>query len=219
MNIDIKKYNEEKFSKIYLGNFQNLKINTFLIDFSYDFNDYYTNIGIPGFYHHFANSNINRFIDNCLIIGNFLYISDKFGIYENDISFNCTTTFCFLKKYKRDSINLRIILSAQKNGKVFIELLETYDDCKKDHDLYVTSRNGLPWNLLEILEFKPYRPCMFPDGYYYEPIKNKFNPPYYDNLPLYINVPFIKEYARHMFKIGPPPPITFDFSKSFMPWI
>jgi hypothetical protein len=40
----------------------------------------------------------------------------------------------------------------------------------------------------------------------YKIMNKEFNPPPYDKLPLYINVPFLDEYARYMFENPPSPP-------------
>jgi len=219
--MDIQKYKKEMFHKKYLGNFQDLRNYRIEIDFSYDFKDYYNSIGIPDFYHPSPNSAINNFIDNCLILGSFIYTANKFGIYEEDFSFNCTTYFYLSNIYKEypEAINTKIALNAQKNGKVLIVVIKTYENIKIHHDLTICARRGLPMELLKMNRFKPHGPCKHQDGYYYGPIENKFISPYYDNLPLYINVPFMKEYARHMFKIGPPIPITYKPYKFLKLWI
>jgi hypothetical protein len=177
------------------------------------------------YYSNNLNQHINLFIDNCLRLGKFIYIANKFGVSQDDFLFDCSANiylsgYCsgnYITKNKEVCLNAHeVAINVGIDEKVSISILETYTKKRSNCYLSIETKTELPRALLEMTNFKPspyHRESM---TFCYIPLNKELFLPQYDSLPLYINVPFMKEYARHMFKVVPPPPISFKPLKFFI---
>lgn len=161
---------------------------------------------------------INDFISSCLMLGCFL---KEINEYES-INYICTSeslwrNYCF--DGKRDGVHVRI----RTIEKEMVEIIMT-DDTARFNKSYteITLNNVVRMNSL--LAYGDYfypniimRPI--PQAYQIDIKFKKLILPPFGKLPLYVNVPYMKTYARDMFKNPPPPPPRIEFNKPLFDWI
>jgi len=161
---------------------------------------------------------INRFIDSCLLMGELLYKAKSSGIPI--ISYCCESAFTlatalYPDQFIRDKehlkfLNIIVRLHTTSDNVVHIHIQESesradYKECE-----FACSQSYCVDHRLQGMNIRPVR-----DGSTYMIMNERFNPPPYDKLPLYINVPFLNEYARYMFENPPSPLPTFKMPIKF----
>jgi hypothetical protein len=161
---------------------------------------------------------IKRFIDSCLLMGELLYKAKNSRIPI--ISYCCESAFTlatalYPEHAIRDNENLKFLnitvrLFTTSDKVICIYLQESdrrmdYNEC-----IFACNRPYFIDRRMPGIDIRPER-----DYNKYSILNKEFIPPPYDKLPLYINVPFINEYARYMFENPPPPPPTFRMPFNF----
>lgn len=214
----IEDYALTAYARYALGNIQEKTARRiFNLDFSCDAEDYlkliYEFIHSERDYR-IAMESIHKMITACLIIGDIQNDLSKWGIplkgFKCDMHFNIQHGEEYRDQQVRYIRSMGVLFQVYPNESVKIVV----DEGRRNNDVGVDL-------LLDIRE--PYLPehlmykyhMLLGGGHLYQVRKIVFNPPPYDTLPLYVNVPFLREYARHMFKNPPPPPVTYTFRHHF----
>lgn len=159
---------------------------------------------------------INRFIDSCLLMGELLYKAKSNGIPV--IRYLCESAFTLATALHPDQniqdikdrespkfLNIVVRLNATSDNIINVHISESerridYKECE-----FTCNRSYYIDRRIPGMDIRPAH-----ESNKYNIINERFNPPPYDKLPLYINVPFMNEYARYMFENPPPPPPTFE---------
>lgn len=208
------------------------------LSFSCNPDDYYNKIDSMGFsYSPYIVKCVEQFIDNCFRLGKFIHIAQKYKIYEEHLDVTCSVKFTMKNAIKRDvydkdyhkfSISARneVIIYTVPNEKVIIQVSKTNHEFKNYNDLMIRTNIGkLPISLLEEAQFKRCRYDILQENKTiglidnnrcYEPLNEPISLPSYNSLPMFINTPYLKEYAIHMFKVDPPPTISYKPLKMFI---
>lgn len=148
---------------------------------------------------------INKFIDSCLIMGGFLYKNRYFRVSEHMCStfFNVSFEdriygeFCIFK--------ISILSVSEEEVVILIDQIEYSKNMQDYHsNTFKTTDRICP-------DIVPgYLIGLDSNNRDYFLRNEVFIPPPFSKLPLYINAPYLKEYARHMLKNPPPPPRYID---------
>jgi hypothetical protein len=162
---------------------------------------------------HRAIHGINKFIDSCLLMGELLYKAKNSGIPI--VGYLCESAFTLVTALYPDQdikdrespkfLNIIVRLHTIIDNVVYIHISESerrtdYKECE-----FTCNRSYYIDRRIPGMDISPAR-----DSNKYNIMNERFNPPPYDKLPLYINVPFMNEYARYMLENPPPPPPTFE---------
>lgn len=210
----------EEYHKIYLGYYDTHFQERRTMPFTCYPEDYYRVIS-P----HIIISNYNSFfkfiydfISSCLMLGCFL---KEIGDHES-IDYICVSESLWKNVYfdgERESVRVRI--RTIKNE--MIEIFMT-DDRGRFNKSYteITINNVVRMNSLLVYGQHFYPDIIMlpiPQTYQINIKFKKLNLPPFDKLPLYVNVPYMRTYARDMFENPPPPPPKIEFNKPLFDWI
>lgn len=156
------------------------------------------------------NTGICSFLEKCLMCGYYMYVFDK---YHVDFSIECKAGILVKVEY---GLYLGIEMSVVSENKIHI--FAQYSDNRRHRynpynnysNLEVHLKEFLPIGILDMCNLRPIPMtglnCNIHNNeccIIHEPIEKTFKPPPYGDLPLYISVPFISEYARMMLERGP----------------
>lgn len=150
---------------------------------------------------------ISNFIESCLILGEFLHEVRSIKICL--IKSYCFTEFFIAEKKQlleqggrlKEPRSIRISMESHEDEKVLLKINSTRSnnypttdiifECPRMYSVY-----GIPG--FDVRRIPGSTACR---------IMNKhFNKPQYKRLPLYINTPFIRDYAKDQYMNPPPPP-------------
>ena len=161
---------------------------------------------------------INDFISSCLMIGCFL---KEIGDHESKY-YICDSESLWRNSYfNGEEYDVRVRIRTIENEMIEIFVIQDKGRFLKSY-IEITINNVVRMN-----SFLAYGEHFYPD-IIIQPIPQtnlinikfkKLNLPPFSKLPLYINVPYMKTYARDMFKNPPPPPPRIEFNKPLFDWI
>jgi hypothetical protein len=142
--------------------------------------------------------NINEFIESCLSLGNFLYELDKIDSSINRLIY-CVFNFPINGYYSPTN---KVTIEAQIGGYVDINIHKSSRIAMDDSNVYIQASIPFSDNFLKKLNFRrEWDNNLYPKWYRYTIDKAMpfIKPPLY-KMPLYINTPFLKEYAKYAYE-------------------
>jgi len=162
-------------------------------------------------------SRVDRFIESCYFLGTFASEAKRWGIPK--YSYDCKTSFYTGRLdiprdgRGRDNFALSVTLSATIKETVRICVSYEHSLPRDYSDIEIFECPRLPLSLLRATGFKE-----LPRGGY-APAHLRYQPPQFKDLPLYINVPFVRDYARVMFENPPESPFKKPYYGEFTRFI
>lgn len=155
-------------------------------------------------------NSIFEFIEGCLVLGEFLHHAK--GTYARISSWECVTEFSLSYPAIRSSENpkelifkgtgIHAIIRTTFDEKVVIRLMDQMNRSHTNTTVTFDSPDLLDPNYTYNGDFRLLGSCERSTKSY-RLLKRKFSIPRYKKLPLYINTPFVKEYAREQLQNPP----------------
>jgi hypothetical protein len=147
---------------------------------------------------------VSSILTACLILGDIYNELSKRRIRIQ--RFSCSIILCLGRTYyknDRDSLDLYFEVLPSELVRIIVgnNVLSKTSGIELSFDI---NNLDLPVFLMDRYQILRY------GKNHYKVNKMKFMFPPYDMLPLYVNVPFLREYARYMFANPPQPPVFFS---------
>lgn len=196
----------ENYGQLFFGKFNKYEaVNIIINNFSLDPNYYIEEIlnqnpkkEYISFYPSIK-SIIVDFLEKCLMYGYYLYVFDRYHI--SSFIIECDARISINIEH-----NLFIDISLKVNTENKVEIFARYTHYRtynSSSSLEIHTKSPLPLKILSLcnIRYLSYAICRIHAGRQcniYESIDKIFKSIPYDDLPLYINVPFVSEYVREM---------------------
>lgn len=202
-----------RYRSLFLGNYTNgydaveILINNFSLDTDYYIKEIFDKDPRAEYISSYSEIStiIGDFLQKCLMYGYCLYIFDKYNI--NCFSIECEANI-YINSRSKSGLSLKVEFEINDENK--IKIFSQYSNYRRNKpfsDLEIHTDHFLSPGIFQLCNFKFLGniPCKKHDGncFVYEPVSNIFKPLPFDDLPLYINIPFVSEYARERLERGP----------------